>query len=485
VPTSWKDSVVVATTAAGTLATSFAAGQTVDGVVLVAGWRILLKDQAAGAENGIYVVAASGAPARAADADTGAKLVSAAVVVQRGTANADKQFICTNDAITLGTTAVVFVAASLAGALLAANNLSDLATPATARTNLGLGTAAVQAATAFDAAGAAATAQAAAIAASQPVDAELTAIAGLTSAADRAPYFTGLGAAALAVLTAAGRSLIAGVDAAAQKTTLGLATLASTPTAANITDATTVGRLMLTAADQAAQTLLIAPATTVLAGLLAAADKVKINNLLAIASSAVVANLTDAGAWGRTVVQAATQAAGTALIAVATQALAGLMSATDKTKLDSLLVPIQSYPLTLVTTDITSTSFAAGLYKRLVVHVREGSASGSGLSDINLVGLTGVYTSAFIYNSGPVQFPTRWAMGWNGSPNSSGVFTFEIPPAPQVKRFTGMSQLAGAAPQLQTHGGWNDDTTHEVTAVKFVIYGAGYQLAYDVYGVPA
>lgn len=287
-PTSWKDSVVVATTAAGTLATAFAAGQTVDGVVLVAGWRILLKNQAAGAENGIYIVAATGAPSRASDADTGAKLVSAAVPVQQGTANADKQFNCTNDAITLGSTAIVFVSASTAGALLAANNLSDVASAATSRTNLGLGTAAVQAATAFDAAGAAAAAQSA----SQPVDAELTAIAGLTSAADRAPYFTGLGAAALAVLTAAGRSLIAGADIAAQKTTLGLATLASTPTAANITDATAVGRSMLTAADQAAQTLLIAPATTVLAGLLAAADKVKLNALVALATSGSATDLT-------------------------------------------------------------------------------------------------------------------------------------------------------------------------------------------------
>ena len=106
----WKASVRVATTAAGVLATDFENLDTIDGVVLATGDRILLKNQTAGAENGIYVVAASGAPARSADANVSAEVTSGmSCLVSEGTANADKVFVLTtNDPITLGTTALVF-----------------------------------------------------------------------------------------------------------------------------------------------------------------------------------------------------------------------------------------------------------------------------------------------------------------------------------------------------------------------------------------
>jgi hypothetical protein len=114
---SWKQPVRAATTANGTLASSFENGDTLDGVPLATGDRILVKDQTTGSENGIYVVAASGAPTRATDADSGADLLCATVRVSEGTTNADTMWACTTDApITVGTTALVWEAAGGGGA---------------------------------------------------------------------------------------------------------------------------------------------------------------------------------------------------------------------------------------------------------------------------------------------------------------------------------------------------------------------------------
>jgi hypothetical protein len=109
-----KQSVRAATTANITLSGT----QTVDGVALIAGDRVLVKDQTSGSQNGIYVVAA-GAWARATDADTSTEVTPGMFTfVEEGTSNADSGWVLsTNSTITLGTTSLAFAQFSGAGTI--------------------------------------------------------------------------------------------------------------------------------------------------------------------------------------------------------------------------------------------------------------------------------------------------------------------------------------------------------------------------------
>ena len=121
-----KDSVRAATTANGTLTSAFANGQTVDGVTLATGDRILVKNQTTGSENGIYTVNASGAPTRANDFDSDADVSAGAFTfVEEGTVNADAGFVMTNDGtITIGSTALTFAQFSGAGQITGGTNIT-------------------------------------------------------------------------------------------------------------------------------------------------------------------------------------------------------------------------------------------------------------------------------------------------------------------------------------------------------------------------
>ncbi|WP_431483716.1 phage tail protein [Pseudomonas solani] len=100
-----KQSVRVATTANIALNGL----QTIDGIVLVAGDRVLVKNQATAKDNGLYVVAA-GAWARAVDADLSAEVTPGLIVhVEQGTTLADTRWqLVTDGNVVLGTTALTF-----------------------------------------------------------------------------------------------------------------------------------------------------------------------------------------------------------------------------------------------------------------------------------------------------------------------------------------------------------------------------------------
>ena len=89
-----KESVVAASTANVTLASAVENGDTLDGVTLSTGDRILLKDQTTGSQNGVYTVNASGAPTRATDFDTGTEATAGCFFfVEQGTANANRGYV--------------------------------------------------------------------------------------------------------------------------------------------------------------------------------------------------------------------------------------------------------------------------------------------------------------------------------------------------------------------------------------------------------
>ena len=298
-----KDSVRTASTGALTLSGL----QTVDGISLSAGDRVLVKNNSDSSENGVYL-AASGSWTRATDFDSNADVSAGAFTfVEEGSVNGDAGFVLTTDnPITVGTTGLTFSqfsgagnitggdgitktgselsldlksnggitiesgeaalnlgASSITGTLAISDGGTGATTAAAAASNLNLAigtntqahsdildniagvTQAANKGVFFDSASTAATfdltaagrallddADAAAMRQTlavrpgvevQAFDTELAALAGLTSAANKLPFFTGSGTASVADLTAFARTLLDDSDAATARGTLGVA----------------------------------------------------------------------------------------------------------------------------------------------------------------------------------------------------------------------------------------------------------------------
>jgi hypothetical protein len=119
-----KDSVRVATTAAITIASDLGVNDTIDGVTLADGDRVLVKNQTDASQNGIYVAGSS--PVRSADANASVDVTSGMFCfVEEGTVNGDNGFVLTtNDPITLDTTDLTFTQFNGAGQIIAGVALS-------------------------------------------------------------------------------------------------------------------------------------------------------------------------------------------------------------------------------------------------------------------------------------------------------------------------------------------------------------------------
>ena len=106
-----KAAVRAATLVAGTLASSFEDADVIDGVTLATGDRILIKNQADATENGIYIVAASGAPTRSTDFDSLSpidEINGAYTFIQEGT-QGGQGWVQTGDVVTIGVSDIDFV----------------------------------------------------------------------------------------------------------------------------------------------------------------------------------------------------------------------------------------------------------------------------------------------------------------------------------------------------------------------------------------
>ena len=98
-----------ATTANVNLSNGLEAGDAIDGVTLVAGDRVLVKNQSTASENGLYLAVSSGSASRDPEHDTIAELSGGMVVVNQGTANDNKIFLCTTDTdATLDSTSITY-----------------------------------------------------------------------------------------------------------------------------------------------------------------------------------------------------------------------------------------------------------------------------------------------------------------------------------------------------------------------------------------
>jgi hypothetical protein len=98
-----------ATTANVNLTNGLEAGDTIDGVTLVAGDRVLVKDQSTASENGLYLAVSSGAASRDPEHDSIAELSGGMVVVNQGSTNDNKIFLCTTDNTgSVGSTSITY-----------------------------------------------------------------------------------------------------------------------------------------------------------------------------------------------------------------------------------------------------------------------------------------------------------------------------------------------------------------------------------------
>jgi len=133
----WKEPARTAST--GNINLSNPGTDTFDGVQLVSGDRILVKDQSSAAENGVYDFnGSSSAMTRSDDANSADELNGLAIFVKEGSVNADQGFVQTSEVATLGSDNVVFVQFTGLGQITAGDGLDKSGNTLSVDTGAGL-----------------------------------------------------------------------------------------------------------------------------------------------------------------------------------------------------------------------------------------------------------------------------------------------------------------------------------------------------------
>jgi hypothetical protein len=108
-----------------TLTTSSGTYNTIDGITVATNDRVLVKDEATTANNGIYVKTSATVLTRASDFDTPVEMAGGDFVfIQQGSTLNDTGFVMTDPVVTIGTDAATFVQFSGAGSFLAGAGLT-------------------------------------------------------------------------------------------------------------------------------------------------------------------------------------------------------------------------------------------------------------------------------------------------------------------------------------------------------------------------
>ena len=99
----------VASTTNVVIASGLENGDTIDGVTLVTGNRVLLKNQSTASQNGLYTVVASGSASRDTEFDTITELAGQLILVSEGSSQQDTLWLCTTDtSATLGSSSITY-----------------------------------------------------------------------------------------------------------------------------------------------------------------------------------------------------------------------------------------------------------------------------------------------------------------------------------------------------------------------------------------